>query len=146
MPSSYISRIGVFNSIPPFEYVLLHIVFLICSRFVIRSQSKTTSAVDGKVKAQCIQKSSFTTGKLSHCSIGMANSAAKKVAGRNAIVMTAIVFIDELSSFVAFARSMLACTSARVIRLKSCQRLDRASGPGQNTLRTTLSWALALCS
>jgi hypothetical protein len=43
-----------------------------------------------------------------------ANRAAKKVAGRKAIVMIAIAFIDELSRFAAADRLILARASTWV--------------------------------
>lgn len=59
-------------------------------------------------------------------SIGVANRAAKNVAGRKSMVMTAMVFIDELSFLAAsaivlesWASSILALTPCRAMRLKS---------------------------
>jgi hypothetical protein len=68
--------------------------------------------------------------------MGRAKSAAKKVAGRKAIVMNAIVFMDELSCFVAraivresFASSMLAFASSLAIRLNIWRnQKDQADG------------------
>jgi hypothetical protein len=64
------------------------------------------------VNAQYTQNLSCTTADWSHFRDGTANRAAKKVAGRNAIVMTAIVFMDELSRLLAVAMFMLASASS----------------------------------
>lgn len=84
------------------------------------------SSVEGTVKAQNIQNFSCITGALSHFSNGVANRAAKNVPGRKAIVMRAIVFMDELSRldasaivFWSFARPMLRSASSFAMRLNS---------------------------
>lgn len=59
-------------------------------------------------------------GGWSTVRLGMANTVAKNVAGRNAMVMTARVFIDELSRFAASASLMVAAVSSRAIRLNIC--------------------------
>ncbi len=48
----------------------------------------------------------------------MANSAAKNVAGRKAIVMAAMTFMEELSSLADCAKFMPVNASPRVIILK----------------------------
>lgn len=83
-----------------------------------RYQTRNTIAVAGRVNAQYTQKLSCITVAWSHFSDGTANRAAKKVAGRNAIVMTAIVFMEELSRYVASAMLMLASASLCVKRTK----------------------------
>jgi len=59
------------------------------------------------------------TGVEPHWSDGTANSAATKVPGRKAMVMTAMTFIELLSDLAAFAKAMFAKASFRVIKLKS---------------------------
>lgn len=61
-----------------------------------------------------------------HSSMGVENRAAKNVEGRKSMVITAMVFIEELSFFAAralvlesFASSMLALTSCLATRLNS---------------------------
>jgi hypothetical protein len=83
------------------------------------NQRIRTTAVDGNVKARYTQKLSWTTVSESHFKRGRANKAAKKVAGRNTMVMMAMVFIDELSCLLALARSMLASASLWVRRAKT---------------------------
>lgn len=80
---------------------------------------KKARAVLGSVNAQYTQKRSWITTDSFHWSDGTANRAAKKVPGRKAIVMTAIVFIDELSSLDDLASCIATSASWRVIRLKS---------------------------
>ena len=77
-----------------------------------------TSAVVGKVKAQYIQNLPDTMLSSSHRRVGTAKSAAKKVAGRKTMVMTAMIFIAELSLEAALASWMLANTSPRLTMLK----------------------------
>lgn len=52
-----------------------------------------TMKVTGKVKIQYIQNLDVMVFGWSHLSVGMANSAAKYVPGRNTIVTIAIFFI-----------------------------------------------------
>lgn len=92
----------------------------------MKYQLISTRTVHGMVKAQYIQNRGCMICGPCQSSIGVENKAAKKVAGRKSIVITAMVFIDELSFFVAramvresFASSMLALTSCLAIRLKS---------------------------
>jgi hypothetical protein len=74
----------------------------------MKNHKINTSAVHGSVKAQYIQNVSCTTLGLSHCSDGTAKRAAKKVAGKNAIVIMAIVFIAVLSFFESCASRLMA--------------------------------------
>lgn len=66
-------------------------------------QAKRPTRVDGIVNAQYTQKLLVTTFGPLQSSDGTAKSAAKKVPGRNTIVMTAIVFIEPLSRLDASA-------------------------------------------
>ena len=86
----------------------------------MRYHTRNTSAVNGTVKAQYTQNLSCTTTACSHFSDGTENRAAKKVAGRKAMVMIATVFMEELSCLVAVAIFMLASASSCVKRAKSC--------------------------
>ena len=52
----------------------------------------------------------------------MENKAARNVAGRNAIVKTAIVFMEEPSSLVASVRALLAFAMSMLIFESSCVR------------------------
>ena len=63
----------------------------------MKNHIRKTKVVHGKVNAQYTQKRPWITGDAFHFRDGTAKSAAKKVPGRNPIVMMAIVFIDELS-------------------------------------------------
>lgn len=72
-----------------------------------------TTSVNGIVKAQYTQRLFVLTFGPLQSSDGTAKSAARKVPGKKAIVMIAMVFIKPLSSLVASA-----CRFA--IRAKIC--------------------------
>lgn len=86
---------------------------------VMTNHTMNTKAVEGSVNAQYTQKLSCITDAWSQRSDGTANKAAKKVAGRKAMVMTAMVFIAELSRLLAVATVMLASASSCVRRANS---------------------------
>jgi hypothetical protein len=79
---------------------------------VIPIHSANTAKVIGIVNAQYTQNLSLTTLPPVHCNDGTAKRAAKNVAGRNTIVMTAIVFIEELSSTASLASLMFLSASS----------------------------------
>ncbi|TGJ79625.1 hypothetical protein E0Z10_g9126 [Xylaria hypoxylon] len=83
------------------------------------SAIKKTNAVTSSVKTQYTQNRSVMTFIWSQRSDGIENSAAKKIPGRNAIVITAIVFIDAVSRFAAAAISRLASAISRFMRASS---------------------------
>lgn len=87
----------------------------------MKYQITNTTPVTGNVTAQKIQNRFCTIGEedASQLKTGMEKSAAKKVPGRNAIVMKAIVFMEEESRFVARASWILALLSSFAIRLNS---------------------------
>ena len=98
-----------------------------------KNQATNTRAVEGIVKVQYIQNLSCTTSGLSYCKDGNAKRAAKKVTGKKAMVMIAIVFIAELSFFIAsarslftFARDILVTASSCVIRPNTLPTLDES--------------------
>jgi hypothetical protein len=90
------------------------------SHLVAAIQIRKTSAVQGKVRAQYTQKLSCITPGLSHLRDGIANSAAKKVPGKNTMVIMATVFMAELSSAVAFANAVLALANPMLVVESSC--------------------------
>jgi len=127
---------GVFSFALFMNVLLLCTIFSLSSRFsfasssfcsfVMKYQLIRTRAVQGRVKAQYTQNRGWMIGVPCQSSIGVENRAAKNVAGRKSMVMTAMVFMDELSFFAAramvresLASSMLALTSCRAMRLKS---------------------------
>ena len=87
-------------------------------RPVVNAQIRKTRAVVGRLKATympklgCTIRSELWLELLSHASEGTANMVAKKVAGRKAMVMMAITFIEELSC-------LLVTASVREIRFMS---------------------------
>jgi hypothetical protein len=70
---------------------------------VANIQHAKTMAVAGSVIAQYTQNWLVMTPDSSQCSDGRAKRVAKNVPGRKTIVMTAMVFIEELSCFAACA-------------------------------------------
>jgi len=89
-------------------------------QLTIANQAAKTESVVGIVTAQYTQKRLLITVGWSQRSDGIENSAAQNVAGRNPIVITAIVFMLVLSCCVAVAMLMVACASCRARRLKIC--------------------------
>ena len=83
---------------------------------MVRNQNKKTSAVAGIANAQYIQNLSDTIFSESHCNDRTAKREARKVAGRKAMVIAAIVFMAELSFFAAAASAILALASSRLMR------------------------------
>lgn len=67
---------------------------------------------------------------------GTENKAAKKVAGRNAIVMMATVFMLELSRFDASAILRLASASSAWIAESSCVRSAKSFCVGRTFVNT----------
>ena len=77
-----------------------------------------TSEVKGSAKAQYTQWFPLITSppsSLSQSSEGIAKTAARNVAGRNAMVMIAIVFMAELSRWAASAILRLESASSKLI-------------------------------
>jgi len=74
----------------------------ICPLWVIPAQAANVTTVIGTTQAQYRE----TFSGWSHPRQGMEKTAAKNVAGRNNMVRTAIVFIDEPSRRAASARSL----------------------------------------
>jgi hypothetical protein len=93
--------------------------FVIPCRIVIAAHIASTASVIGIVNAQYTQNLLVTTVSIVHCREGMANRAARNVPGRNTIVMTAIVFMAELSSLALAAMAIFVVASFWLMRLKS---------------------------
>lgn len=102
---------------------------------MIPAQSINVAAVTGRVQAQ----KRANLSDPAQPSEGMDTKAAKKVAGRNAMVSTAMVFIDDpsrraaaASSRLALAARMLTWASWWVRRenswVESCQQTDAVRG------------------
>ena len=66
-------------------------------RWVIIAHTRKMTMVHGMVNAQYIQNFLCKTPGWFHCMRGMEKNAAKKVAGRNSMVITATVFMAPLS-------------------------------------------------
>lgn len=77
------------------------------------------ATVDGMVNAQYTQNLLVTMGSSFQSNDGIANSAAKKVPGRNVIVIIATILMDELSSAAFFVKVILARASLLVAVLKT---------------------------
>lgn len=102
------------------------IASVIALRCVIPAHNTKVASVIGSVQAQ---KRENLSGSVQP-SEGMEKKAAKNVAGRNAMVRTAIVFIDDPSRraaaaswTLAFAIWMLTCASSCVRRENNCTAL-----------------------
>jgi hypothetical protein len=80
----------------------------------------STKAVKGTATAQNIQELGWTILSLSACMDGIANNVAKKVLGKNSIVITAIVFMEELSFLAASANLLLASEISLLVLASSC--------------------------
>jgi hypothetical protein len=87
-----------------------------------------TRSVVGTVKAQYIQNFLCVTFGASHFKEGTEKRAAKKAAERNAIVMTAMIFIADESRFDASSSFLLASARARFATASSCVKRPEEAG------------------
>lgn len=86
---------------------------------VRKNHRAKTAKVDGIVNAQYTQNLLVMVGSSFQSNDGTANSAAKKVPGRNVIVIIATIFIAELSSCAFLLKLILARASLLVAVLNT---------------------------
>jgi hypothetical protein len=82
-----------------------------------QAKNAKTAAVKGTANIQKIKKFGWTTGLASHFKEGRAKTVARNVAGRNAMVVMAITFMEALSFFIDCVSEMVDDASHLAMRL-----------------------------